>query len=183
MCASRVIPVEYAIKSAYHSRRFLSFNHFGVVRKWKCGRRVNFNVSTVLRSSLLLLALAPLVYYLLSLYNIIDYFRSIRRLPPRDDSAAPPVSILKPVRGMDSEAYENFASYCRLNYPRLRNYFCSKRSGRPGHSGDPEIAARFSRHPHSFDHFHRTPGTKQQNQQPLPPGERSSIRLAGDDRQ
>ena len=70
-----------------------------------------------LRSLLLLLALCPLIYYILSLYNIIGYFRSIRRLPPRDDAFAPPVSILKPVRGVDSEAYDNFASYCRLNYP------------------------------------------------------------------
>jgi ceramide glucosyltransferase len=70
-----------------------------------------------LRSLLLLLALCPVVYYILSLYNIIGYFRSIRRLPPRDDAFAPPVSILKPVRGVDSEAYDNFASYCRLNYP------------------------------------------------------------------
>jgi ceramide glucosyltransferase len=69
------------------------------------------------RSLLLLLALCPLVYYILSLYNIIAYFRGIRRLPPRDDAFAPPVSILKPVRGVDSEAYDNFASYCRLNYP------------------------------------------------------------------
>ncbi len=63
------------------------------------------------------MALCPLIYYILSLYNIIGYFRSIRRLPPRDDGFAPPVSILKPVRGVDSEAYDNFASYCRLNYP------------------------------------------------------------------
>jgi ceramide glucosyltransferase len=74
-------------------------------------------VLIALRSLLLLLALCPLVYYILSLYNIIGYFRSIRRLPPRDDAFAPPVSILKPVRGVDSEAYDNFASYCRLNYP------------------------------------------------------------------
>jgi ceramide glucosyltransferase len=74
-------------------------------------------VLMALRSLLLLLALCPLVYYILSLYNIIGYFRSIRRLPPRDDAFAPPVSILKPVRGVDSEAYDNFASYCRLNYP------------------------------------------------------------------
>jgi len=74
-------------------------------------------VLMALRSLLLLLALCPLIYYILSLYNIIGYFRSIRRLPPRDDAFAPPVSILKPVRGVDSEAYDNFASYCRLNYP------------------------------------------------------------------
>jgi ceramide glucosyltransferase len=70
-----------------------------------------------LRSLLLFLALCPLVYYVLSLYNIIGYFLSVRRLPPRNDTFAPPVSILKPVRGIDSEAYDNFASYCRLNYP------------------------------------------------------------------
>ena len=88
-------------------------------------------MSTVIRSSFLLLALGPLVYYLLSLYNIIDYFRSIRRFPPRDDSTTPPVSILKPVRGMDSEAYENFASYCRLNYPDYEIIFAVSDPGDP----------------------------------------------------
>jgi ceramide glucosyltransferase len=76
-----------------------------------------------IRSLLLLFAVGPLVYYLLSLYNIIEYFRSLRRLPPRNDASAPPVSILKPVRGVDSEAYENFASYCRLNYPEYELIF------------------------------------------------------------
>jgi ceramide glucosyltransferase len=69
------------------------------------------------RSLLLLLALGPLVYYLLSLHNIVEYFCEIRSLPARLDTITPPVSILKPVRGVDSEAYENFASYCRLDYP------------------------------------------------------------------
>src|SRR5450631_383992 len=71
----------------------------------------NFSVSMVIRSLLLLLALGPLIYYLLSLYDVVEYFRSVRRLPPRNDALTPTVSILKPVRGMDSEAYENFASY------------------------------------------------------------------------
>jgi ceramide glucosyltransferase len=80
---------------------------------------------TFLRSLLLLLALAPLVYYLLSLYNIVVYFRSVRDLPPRSDRATPPVSILKPVRGVDLQAYANFASYCRLDYPEYEIIFAA----------------------------------------------------------
>jgi ceramide glucosyltransferase len=77
----------------------------------------------MLRLLVLILALGPFVYYLLCLYNIVGYYRQMRRLPPRNDSICPPVSILKPVRGVDSEAYENFASYCRLNYPQYEIIF------------------------------------------------------------
>jgi len=70
-----------------------------------------------LRLIVLALAAGPLVYYLLAVFCIIDYFRSLRNLPPRTDTFAPPVSILKPVRGVDHGAYDNFASYCRLDYP------------------------------------------------------------------
>lgn len=112
-------------------RRVLWFDHFtrrkmGVLSGWG-----NFSVFIALRSLLLLLALGPLVYYLLSLYDIVEYFRSVRRLPPRNDTLAPPVSILKPVRGMDSEAYENFASYCRVNYPEYEIIFAVAEPGDP----------------------------------------------------
>jgi len=70
-----------------------------------------------IRLLVLVLAATPLIYYLLALYCVIDYFGSLRKLPPRNDTFAPPVSILKPVRGEDHHAYENFASYCRLDYP------------------------------------------------------------------
>jgi ceramide glucosyltransferase len=76
-----------------------------------------------LRLGVLLLAAGPLVYYLLALYCTLEYFRNLRRLPPRNDSFAPPVSILKPVRGVDPGAYENFASYCRLDYPEYELVF------------------------------------------------------------
>src|SRR3984893_7444757 len=72
---------------------------------------------SALRVIVLVLAAGPLVYYLLSLYCVIEYFASVRRTPPRDESFTPPVSILKAVRGVDHDAYENFASYCRLDYP------------------------------------------------------------------
>ena len=78
---------------------------------------------SMLRLTVLVLAAGPLVYYLLSLYCTVEYFLVLRRSPPRDDSFAPPVSILKPVRGVDPEAYENFASYCRLDYPEYELVF------------------------------------------------------------
>src|SRR5258708_16500427 len=71
----------------------------------------------------LVLAAAPLAYYLLSLYCVVSYCRELQKLPPLKSSYTPPVSILKPVRGVDREAYENFASYCRLDYPEYEIIF------------------------------------------------------------
>jgi ceramide glucosyltransferase len=71
----------------------------------------------------LVLAVAPLAYYLLSLYCVIEYFNELRKLPPLKATFTPPISVLKPVRGVDQEAYENFASYCRLDYPEYEIVF------------------------------------------------------------
>ena len=76
-----------------------------------------------LRLIVLILAAGPLVFYLLSLFCVVDYFRTVRKLPARNDAFAPPASILKPVRGVDRDAYENFASFCRLNYPEYEMIF------------------------------------------------------------
>jgi ceramide glucosyltransferase len=100
--------------------RFWPTNEFGNIRERS---RTGKIVLAALRLILLILAAGPLVYYLLSLYCIVEYFRAVRRLPPRSDAFAPPASILKPIRGMDREAYENFASYCRLNYPQYELLF------------------------------------------------------------
>lgn len=71
-------------------------------------------VHHTLRWFLLVGAALPSCYYLLGIYCAYQFFR--RRPGPSAD-ATPPVSILKPVRGLDREAYENFASFCRLDYP------------------------------------------------------------------
>jgi ceramide glucosyltransferase len=68
-------------------------------------------------------ALGPLVYYLLAIYCTWDYFRGVRKAPAPDGTFTPPVSILKPVRGVDREAYENFASFCRQDYPEYEIVF------------------------------------------------------------
>src|SRR5207247_8566226 len=80
-------------------------------------------VLRLLQWAVLLAALSPFAYYALSAYCGWEYFRKRRRLPPLDRSFTPPASILKPVRGLDREGYENFASFCRLDYPEYEVVF------------------------------------------------------------
>jgi len=63
----------------------------------------------------LLLAAAPLAYYVAATFAAWRFFRRERKNNLR--SYTPPVSILKPVRGVDFASYENYSSFCRLNYP------------------------------------------------------------------
>jgi ceramide glucosyltransferase len=72
--------------------------------------------------AVLFVALSPLVYYLLSLYCVIGYFRR-RNATAQKTSFMPPASIIKPVRGLDCESYENFASFCNLDYPEYEVVF------------------------------------------------------------
>jgi ceramide glucosyltransferase len=71
--------------------------------------------STLWRDAVLLLALAPLVYYALATLAAVRFFKRERaRVLP---NYTPSVSVLKPVRGVDFGSYENFASFCRQEYP------------------------------------------------------------------
>lgn len=84
-----------------------------------------------LRSAVLLVALAPFGYYLLAIYCGWAYFRKIRTKAPKITAFAPAASILKPVRGLDRDAYANFASFCSLDYPEYEILFAVEEENDP----------------------------------------------------
>lgn len=68
------------------------------------------------------IAAIPFVYYLIAIYSSWRYFRQPARVA--DPDFTPPVSNLKPMRGLDPEAYENLASFCMQDYPDYETVFC-----------------------------------------------------------
>ena len=77
---------------------------------------------TLATTLLLGVAAVPFIYYGIALFSCWRFFRRPRRREASDFT--PPLSILKPIRGLDPEAYANFASFCRQDYPEYEIVFC-----------------------------------------------------------
>jgi ceramide glucosyltransferase len=73
---------------------------------------------------LLAIAAIPFIYYLLVIYSTARFLQVSKRENPRNDDFTPPVSCLKPIKGLDIEAYENYASFCQQDYPDYEIVFC-----------------------------------------------------------
>lgn len=74
----------------------------------------------MLETLLLVLTVASCAYWLVAWWMVRRLFRAPER---GDPEYQPPVSILKPVKGLDVQAYENFASFCRQEYPEYELLF------------------------------------------------------------
>lgn len=89
---------------------------------------------TTVADIVLALAALPFLYYLLAIYSSWTFFRRAARQNVQPSNFTPPVSILKPVHGLDAGAYDNFASFCRQDYPDYELLFCL------GSATDPALA-------------------------------------------
>jgi ceramide glucosyltransferase len=83
----------------------------------------------VWRPALLVLAAVPLAYYVTATIAAWRFFRGVRSatLP----SYSPSVSLLKTVHGLDFGSYENFAGFCRQNYPEYEILFAVNNESDP----------------------------------------------------
>jgi ceramide glucosyltransferase len=70
-------------------------------------------------------ALAGVGYYVLCLWSAAAFLRmdKAQRSDRAGSSFAPPVSILKPLKGIDPEMYECFRSHCQMEYPEYEIIF------------------------------------------------------------
>lgn len=76
----------------------------------------------------LILTLGSIVYYLFSLYSCHGFFSLENKI---DHNFSPPISILKPLKGLETNLEENLTSFINQNYPNYQIIFCVREQDDP----------------------------------------------------
>lgn len=78
------------------------------------------NLSLIVDFLLIIFCLVALWFYGYATYGAWDYIVHPHSIDPTFE---PPVTILKPLCGLDENAYENLASFCQQDYPQYQMIF------------------------------------------------------------
>jgi ceramide glucosyltransferase len=98
---------------------------------------------TVIRDALVVLALASFAYYGVAIVAALRFFGARRERDAVPSEFARPLSILKPIYGLDRETYENYASFCLQDYPDYEILFCVSDDQDPAIPVIAELARNF----------------------------------------
>src|SRR6266481_7623104 len=85
-----------------------------------------FTVRIVFETIAAIGTVGSLFFYFLSALSLASFLRNRRRKlkqPPLPESQLPPVSILKPLKGVDPQIWESFCSHCEQDYPEFQLIF------------------------------------------------------------
>jgi ceramide glucosyltransferase len=76
---------------------------------------------------------AALFFYLVGYYSAHNFFGKAERTSPpdRDDASLPTVTVLKPLKGLDVDLFENLSTFCRQDYPTFQIVFGVADGGDP----------------------------------------------------
>lgn len=82
----------------------------------------------VLTAVLVILCLGSIWFYTFAVYGAIDCFSHPTSVNPEFH---PPITVLKPIRQLNSDAYDTLASFCQQSYPRYQIIFAVQDSTDP----------------------------------------------------
>ncbi|MBS1787073.1 MAG: bacteriohopanetetrol glucosamine biosynthesis glycosyltransferase HpnI [Acidobacteria bacterium] len=95
------------------------------------GSPIAFWALLLVRLTLFVCVLSAIVYYGIAFVGGLAWFANRRKQRALGLNFTPPATIFKPVRGADAEAYENFASFCRQDYPTFQIIFGVREASDP----------------------------------------------------
>lgn len=86
-------------------------------------------------------------YYIFVLWSTQAFLRRRGAVTPLVPDALPPVSILKPLKGIDPEIYKGFRSYCLQEYPEYEIIFGVSDPDDPAIDAVKQLQKEFPAHP------------------------------------